>query len=94
MHTCPDTFRVFMLPACEPLIVMATPVQNSANKMRSSIKYQVLTTMNIKYNLKVYDDGALVQILRFWTLSIVLSLFKMSISFSFKTQRFGNWTTI
>jgi hypothetical protein len=42
-----------------------------------------LTTVLISLNLKVCDDGTLTQILRFWTLSIVL--------FLFKTQRFGDW---
>jgi hypothetical protein len=28
-------------------------------------------------NVKVYDDGTLIQILRFWTLSTVLFLFKI-----------------
>jgi hypothetical protein len=32
-----------------------------------------------------YNDGSSVQILRFWTLSIVLSSFKMSSCFPFKT---------
>jgi hypothetical protein len=41
--------------------------------------------------MQVCDDGTLVQRLCFWTLSIVLSLFKMSSCFSFKTQRFRNW---
>jgi hypothetical protein len=43
------------------------------------------------YYIKIYEHGTLVQILRFWTLSIVLSLFKMLSCFSFKTQRFGDW---
>jgi hypothetical protein len=43
------------------------------------------------YDLKVCDDGTLVQILHFWTLSIVLSLSKLSFCLSFKTQRFGDW---
>jgi hypothetical protein len=33
-----------------------------------------------------------VQILRFWTLSIVLSLSKTSSCLSFKTQHFGDWS--
>jgi hypothetical protein len=44
-----------------------------------------------KYDLKVCDDGTLVQILRFWTLSIILSLSKTSSCLSSKRQRFGDW---
>jgi hypothetical protein len=43
------------------------------------------------YDVKVCGDGTLVQILRSWTLSIVLSLFKMS-CFSFETRRFRDRT--
>jgi hypothetical protein len=42
-------------------------------------------------DLKVCDNGTLVQILRFWTLSIVLSLSKTPSCLYFKTQRFGDW---
>jgi hypothetical protein len=43
-------------------------------------------TLRISFkNLKVCDNGKLVQILRSWTLSIVLSLFKMY-CLCFKTQ--------
>jgi hypothetical protein len=38
-----------------------------------------------KYDLKVCDDGTLVQILRFWTLSIVSSLSKMLFCSSFNS---------
>jgi hypothetical protein len=40
---------------------------------------------------KFCDDGAVVQIFRFWTLCIVLSSFKTPTSLYFKTQRFGDW---
>jgi hypothetical protein len=42
-------------------------------------------------NMIFFDYGTLVQILRFWTISNVLSLFKSSSCLSFKIQRFGNW---
>jgi hypothetical protein len=45
----------------------------------------------MKYDLKVCDDGKLVQLLRSWTLSIVSSLSKMSSCLHLKTQRFGDW---
>jgi hypothetical protein len=40
---------------------------------------------------KVCDGGTLVQILRFWTLPMVLFLSKRHSCLSFKTQRFGDW---
>jgi hypothetical protein len=42
-------------------------------------------------DVKVCDDGTLVHILCFWTLSVVLSLSKISSCLFFKTQRFGDW---
>jgi hypothetical protein len=45
-----------------------------------------------RYDLKVCDDGKLVQILGYGTVSIVLSLSKMSTCLCSKTQRFGDWT--
>jgi hypothetical protein len=44
-----------------------------------------------KQNLKVCDDGTLIQILCFWTLSIVLFFFKTPSCFYLKTQHFGDW---
>jgi hypothetical protein len=44
-----------------------------------------------KYDLKVCDDGTLLHILCFLTLSIVLSLSKMSFCLSFKTRHFRDW---
>jgi hypothetical protein len=41
--------------------------------------------------LKVCDDGTLVQILCFWTVSIVLSSSKKPSCLFFRTQRFGDW---
>jgi hypothetical protein len=41
--------------------------------------------------MKVCDDGKLVQILRSWTLSVVLSLSKMWFCLPFKTQHLGDW---
>jgi hypothetical protein len=38
-----------------------------------------------------YIYGTTEQILRSWTISIVLSLSNMTSCFSFKTQRFGDW---
>jgi hypothetical protein len=40
-------------------------------------------TGQFKEDVKVRNDGVLIQLLCFWTLSIVL--------FLFKTQRFGDW---
>jgi hypothetical protein len=40
------------------------------------------------YDLKVCDDGTLVKILCFWTLSIVLSLSKSTVLFIFQNTTF------
>jgi hypothetical protein len=45
----------------------------------------------INYDLKICNDGTLVEILCFWTLSIALFLSKSPFSSHFKTQRFGDW---
>jgi hypothetical protein len=42
----------------------------------------------IRYDLNVCDDGTLVQIVRFWTLSIVLSLSRIVVLFSFQNTTF------
>jgi hypothetical protein len=47
--------------------------------------------LKIRYDLKVCDNGTLLHILGFLTLSIVLSLSKTSSCLSFKTERFGDW---
>jgi hypothetical protein len=47
--------------------------------------------LQIRY-LKVCDDGTLIQILCFWTLSIVLFLSKTPSYFYLKTQRFEDWS--
>jgi hypothetical protein len=44
-----------------------------------------------EFDLKVSDDGELVQLLRLWTLSIFSSFSKMLSCLYFKTQRFGDW---
>jgi hypothetical protein len=44
-----------------------------------------------RHDLKVSDDGKLVQPLHSWTLSIVSSLSKMSSCIYFKTQCFRDW---
>jgi hypothetical protein len=44
--------------------------------------------LGFNYDLKVCDDGTLVQILCFWTLSIVL---KTLFSLYYKIQRLGDW---
>jgi hypothetical protein len=56
--------------------------QKTKKKLRKQINGKCSNTGN-KYDLKICDDGTLIQILCFWTLSIAL--------FLFKTQRFGDW---
>jgi hypothetical protein len=46
--------------------------------------------VSCKRDLKICDDGTLVQILCCWTLSIVLSLSKNTVYLFLKTQRFGD----
>jgi hypothetical protein len=50
-----------------------------------------LPNMKSEWHLKFYDDGTLEQILRFWTLSIVLFSSKTPSSLYLKTRRFGDW---
>jgi hypothetical protein len=50
-----------------------------------------LNFLNSKYDLKVCDDGTVVQILCSWTLSIFLPLSKTPSRLFFKILRFGDW---
>jgi hypothetical protein len=54
-------------------------------------KMPLLIHTNNKSDLKVCDDGTLLQVLRVWTLSIFLSLTKNSSCLFSKTQRFADW---
>jgi hypothetical protein len=59
------------------------------NRVSRWLRIVGTTSFSLK-DLKVYNDGTLVQILCFWILSIVLSLSK-NIGLFILKKRFGNW---